>query len=92
LRAQAARHETIARQALMRAEDAETRARDLLRDLGDARMKCSFTQGEIRIERKAERVFQPSRLIGEADCAAIVYQPANLEPLRQEVGIQPNFE
>lgn len=39
LRAQAARHETIARQALVRAEQAETRARDLLRELGEARQE-----------------------------------------------------
>jgi hypothetical protein len=46
LRAQAARHETIAQQALVRAEQAETRARDLLRELGETRQEMAqFTAG-----------------------------------------------
>ena len=48
LRAQAARHETIARQALARAEDAETRARDLLRELGGARQKMAQLTAELK--------------------------------------------
>jgi hypothetical protein len=48
LRAQAARHETIARQTLMRAEEAETRARDLLRELGGARQKMAQLAAEFK--------------------------------------------
>lgn len=39
LRAQAARHETIARQALARVQESEARERDLLRKLGEARQR-----------------------------------------------------
>lgn len=52
LRAQAARHETIARQALVRAEDAETRARDLLRELGGARQKMAQLSAELKQRRQ----------------------------------------
>ena len=48
LRAQAARHESIARQSLMRAQDAETRARDLLRELGGARQKMAQLAAELK--------------------------------------------
>ncbi len=41
LRAQAARHESIARHALSRAEQAEVRVRDLLRELGEARQETT---------------------------------------------------
>lgn len=48
LRAQAARHETLARHALARAEQAETRARELLRELGEARQKIAQFTAEIK--------------------------------------------
>lgn len=48
LRAQAARHESLARHALSRAEQAETRARDLLRELGAARQKVAQLAAEVR--------------------------------------------
>lgn len=52
LRAQAARHETIARHALARAEGAETRARDLLRELGEARQEIA----QLSAARKQRRL------------------------------------
>ena len=48
LRAQAARHETIARQAMAREQDAETRARDLLRELGEARQQIAQLTAELK--------------------------------------------
>jgi hypothetical protein len=48
LRAQAARHEAIARHALTRAEQAETRVRDLLRELGEARQKIAQFTAELK--------------------------------------------
>lgn len=52
LRAQAARHETIARQALTRARDAETRAHDLLRELGEALQKVAQLAAELQQRRR----------------------------------------
>jgi len=55
LRAQAARHETIAQLALARAEQAETRLRDLLRELGEARQDMAqLTAGRKQRRRSAD--------------------------------------
>lgn len=48
LRAQAARHETIARHALAREKAAETRARDLARALGEARQTVAQLTAELK--------------------------------------------
>jgi Plasmid replication region DNA-binding N-term len=48
LRAQAARHETIARHALAREQDADLRARDLLRELGEARQQIAQLAAELK--------------------------------------------
>jgi hypothetical protein len=48
LRAQAARHETLARHALARAEQAEGRERDMLRELGAARQKIVQFAAELK--------------------------------------------
>jgi plasmid replication DNA-binding protein KfrA len=52
LRAQAARHETIARQALARAEHAEVRMRDLLRELGEARQEMAQLRAGLKQRRR----------------------------------------
>lgn len=52
LRAQAARHEAIALQTLKRSLDAETRAHDLLRDLGEAQQKIAQLTAQLKQRRQ----------------------------------------
>ena len=60
LRAQAARHESIARQALARAEHAEGRVRELLHELGEARQEIAqLTAGLKQRRRSAPPVTTP---------------------------------
>ena len=62
LRAQAARHETIARQALARAEHAEGRARELLRELGEAQQEVAqLTAGLKQRRRSAPLIATPRK-------------------------------
>ena len=58
LRAQAARHETIARQALARAEESEARERELLRKLGEAHQRIAQLEavGASRSGKSKQRV------------------------------------
>jgi hypothetical protein len=51
LRAQAARHETIARQTLARAEHAEARVRELLRELGEAQQNMAQLAAGLKQRR-----------------------------------------
>jgi len=55
LRAQAARHEAIARQALTRAGDAETRERDLLRELGEVRQRVLQLEATVTAQPSPKR-------------------------------------
>jgi len=45
-------------------------------------VKRTFAKRQIGVERKTERVFQPSGFIGEADGIAIVCKRSNPDPLR----------
>jgi len=63
LKAQAARHEAIAREALDRARHAETRERGLLRDLGAARAKIA--ELTVTAEFATARMPKPHRLKSE---------------------------
>ena len=55
LRAQAARHETIARQALARAQESELRERDLARKLGEARQRVAQLEASEAEDRSRQR-------------------------------------
>ena len=61
LRAQAARHETIARHALAREQDAETRERDLLHELGEARQQIAQLAAELKQRRAPAHPAAPSK-------------------------------
>jgi Plasmid replication region DNA-binding N-term len=60
LRAQAARHEAIARDALARAQESDTRERRLLRELGSLRQRVS--ELEATLERSAKQTPRHSRV------------------------------
>ncbi len=60
LRAQAARHEAIARDALARVDEADTRERKLLRDLGTARQRVAELEATVSQLRERRAVFRAS--------------------------------
>lgn len=61
MRAQAARHESIARAALARAEASDSRERDLLRKLGGLQQRISEVEAQLEQRAMSERPFASGR-------------------------------
>jgi len=61
LRAQAARHESVARQVLTRAEHAEGRVRELLRELGEARQDLAQVTAGLKQHRVPAACAAPAK-------------------------------
>lgn len=68
LRAQAARHEVIAREALAQAHSSEVRERDLLRDIGSLRQRVAELEASVEQRR-------PARRRGATKATGVRYRP-----------------
>jgi hypothetical protein len=92
LRAQSARHEAMSREALARAQDAETRERAQLRDIGTAKQRVAELKAALAVrpyaKHLAKRLEKPPKKATPSKRRARKPATSHKPPLRRHASVQ----